>query len=85
MINDTIELSRIDNNYIKKENISLFNMGLLIEENVKNYQDIAIKSNVKINFNYSEIYFFGNERLINHMISNLISNAIKYSKKMAAL
>lgn len=78
MIDQTIQLSKIDNNYIKSESLSNFDIGSIIEENVESYELQAKEKGMKINFDYREVNYFGNSRLIFDLVRNLISNAIKY-------
>lgn len=81
MIDETIKLSKIDNNQIRNENFIYFDLGKLILENIENFEILANEKNMDIKFNYKEIPFFGNENLIYDLVGNLISNAIKYSSK----
>lgn len=81
MIDETIKLSKIDNNQIRNENFIYFDLGKLILDIIENFDILANEKNMDIKFNYKEIPFFGNENLIYDLVGNLISNAIKYSSK----
>lgn len=79
MIDETIQLSKFDNNYVVTERFSTFNVGDAIEATVKSLEQYAKQKKVKINFKKDNVYFYGNEKLIEDLIRNLISNGIKYS------
>lgn len=80
MIDEIIQLSRIDNNQIKTESFVEFDLGKTIDENIETFNLQAKDKKVEISFEYQPIIYLGNEKLIFEMVRNLISNAIKYSK-----
>ena len=80
MIDETIQLSKFDNNYVVTERFSVFNIGDIIVTTIKSLQQYANQRKVIINFEKDNIYFYGNEKLIEDLVRNLISNGIKYSK-----
>lgn len=81
LIDETIEISKLDSNYVKNEKLSLFDISKMVVENINSLDQYARERKVDILFAYEKIEYFGNERLIFDMIRNLISNAIKYSSK----
>ena len=81
MIDETIQLSKFDNNYVMTERQNMFSISEKVEENINALKAFAEQKGIEINYNTSDILFYGNERLIDDMIRNLISNAIKYSKE----
>ncbi len=81
MIDETIQLSKFDNNYVKTEAFEIFNLGELIEENIESLSHLAEEKKMIISFNQTEVLFYGNRKLIDDLVRNLISNAIKYSKE----
>lgn len=80
MIDETIQLSKFDNNYVVSERFSIFNIGDVIEETIKSLEQYAKQKKVYIKFKKENVYFYGNEKLIEDLIRNVISNGIKYSK-----
>lgn len=81
IINETIELSKIDNNHIKQDSLVKFDIGKVILDNIELHSIQAKEKNMSIHYDYKKLEFFGNLRLINDIVGNLISNAIKYSSK----
>lgn len=81
MIDETIKLSRIDNNKIRRENFIDLDLGKIIVENIESFDVLIKEKKMEINFVYEEIPFYGNDKLMFDLFRNLISNAIKYSSK----
>lgn len=81
MIDETIKLSKFDNNYVKTERFSLFNLNDMIEQNIESLQKFAQGKNVKIEYMPNDTHFYGNDKLMDDLIRNMISNGIKYSKE----
>ena len=81
MIDETIKLSKIDNNKIRRENFVNLDLGKIIIENIESFDVLIKEKNMEINFDYEEIPFYGNDKLMFDLFRNLISNAIKYSSK----
>lgn len=51
----------------------------MIEEIVESYSNLVNQKQVEIQYNYKELLYYGNERLLFDLFKNLISNAVKYS------
>jgi len=81
LIDETIELSKLDSNHITSETFEMFDIGKVISDNIKTFSFLAEEKNMKINYTYQAVEYRGNSKLIYDMIANLISNAIKYSKE----
>lgn len=81
LIDDTIELSKIDNNHIKADTLKLFDVGEIIKDIVDRVQIQLEEKNMTINYEYKKVKFYGNQNLIFDLVNNLISNAIKYSSE----
>ena len=76
-----LDWSRIQTNEIifRPEKISI---NKLIEENVKFFKAQANKKGIVLEFNSKEVnYIFADVDMTNIIIRNLISNAVKYTKK----
>lgn len=82
LIDETISLSKLDNHHIRTESLEVFDIGKIIEEALT-HLDLLIKEKfMTIHYDYSPINFYGNPRLIYDLVSNLVSNAVKYSSKI---
>ncbi len=82
MVNDLLQLSRIERN--ESIEITPLNIVPLIEDIVEETRNKTTSENLTFNFipKFSgEIIVNANELLIRNIISNLISNAIQYSKE----
>jgi signal transduction histidine kinase len=82
LINSTLNLAKMESQEGKiKVNIQKINFKKTLEENIEKSRNIANQRNIVINLNYdcdvSEI--FSDSLLIEHILNNLISNAVKYS------
>lgn len=80
MIDETIQLSKFDNNYVKTERFSTFNISKVIETSIDSIEHYAKQRNVIINYEPNDVMYYGNEKLIEDLVRNLISNGVKYSK-----
>ncbi len=79
LINDVLVLSRIDDPVLEnagKEDVDLF---ALCREVAARFEPLAEKRRVKIRCLGSSIVIDGNRGLLDQLISNLVSNAVKYS------
>lgn len=79
LIDQTIQLAKMDSNQIKTESFINFDLGELISEVLDSVDHPAGKKDISIKYDYKKIDFYGHERLIYDLIRNLVSNAIKYS------
>lgn len=81
-LNSIIDLSLIETNRneIDKEEV---NITELIQNKVQLYQDYAESKNIELKFHYSDTQIVSrtDPRLMGHVISNLLDNAIKYTNK----
>lgn len=82
MIDEIIQLSKIDNNQIKNESFIELDIGNLIKEVIENLHVQIEEKNIKVKYKYKKLVMLGNERLLYDLIRNLVSNAIKYSSKV---
>lgn len=78
LIDKTIQLSKLDNNYIKSGSLISFDISKLIEENIESFRGQLKDKKIKLSYESNEIIFYGNSNLIFDLFRNLISNAIKY-------
>ncbi|MCK5211193.1 HAMP domain-containing histidine kinase [Candidatus Parcubacteria bacterium] len=59
-----------------------FNLSKLLNELIESYEIITSEKNIKIDHEIAKhINFFGNEKAIEEMITNLVSNSVKYMKE----
>ena len=83
LINSTLHLAKMENNdgkiKVEAQEINLFN---LIEDIIEKNTNLAQQKNIKIHYKINELptSFITDPKLLDHAISNIISNAIKYSR-----
>ena len=80
LIDETIQLSQFDNNYVKSDSFTTFSLSSLVKDQVESLENIAKEKSLSIDLKEDDVYFYGNQKLIEDLVRNLISNAIKYSK-----
>lgn len=80
LIDETIQLSKFDNNYVRSDSFTTFSLSDLVKGQVKSLENIAQQKGLLIDLKEDDVYFYGNQKLIEDLVRNLISNAIKYSK-----
>ncbi|URZ07276.1 sensor histidine kinase [Clostridium felsineum] len=82
LINKFFDLAKLEAGD-KKLPISRVNMSEICRKNILNYYDILMKDEIEVNISIPEtdIYAHGNEEAINRILSNLISNAVKYGRE----
>ncbi len=79
LINDLLDWSRIQTGRLKIESTRVHAKSLVYNA-ISSLTGIAVRKNININVNIPEsLYIEVDERLITQVISNLISNAIKFS------
>lgn len=82
IINDILDLSKIDNGNFKFENREL-NLVILIQNSLKLFEIKAKLKNIFIKFNFpnelNEKNFLGDSVRISQILNNLLSNALKFS------
>lgn len=80
LINETIELSKIDNNYIKTDSLSYFEFSDIVEEIIDSMVKAMKDKGIVCSYKPNKIKFYGNKKLIGDLVANLVSNAVKYSR-----
>lgn len=81
LINDVIDISKIEAGRVDL-GISEFNLPSLIHVTAKIYEDRAQEKGLKIRFDMpEELFITSDDRRIRQIVSNYISNAIKYTDK----
>jgi signal transduction histidine kinase len=80
VINNLLLISRIDNKqYQTNEKIKF---DPIISELIKTFKDRIQEKHIVITQNIAhQVHFYGNQTLINVLLSNLLTNAIKYNKQ----
>lgn len=79
LIDETIELSKLDSNHITSDTFEIFDIGKTIKDNINSLSFLAEEKNMKINYSYEPVEYYGNPKLMYDLVANLISNSIKYS------
>ena len=83
LVEDILDLSRLTRVKIAKGSFSYFDMGLLIEQVVTSLRPLASGSGINLR-NESAFdlpVFYGEQNQIARLLSNLISNSIRYTPK----
>jgi signal transduction histidine kinase len=83
LIQSTLNLARMENgeNAIKVEK-AVFDLKEFVTDIIEKNYNLAMTKNIKIVTKINELprEFFGDAKLLDHAFTNIISNAIKYSK-----
>jgi len=85
MVNNTLDVAEAEAGVVEreKENINLEN---LIEDACELYGPVAEENNVELTFALNtDCHFTGNRQSLQRMVSNLIDNAIKYTKPNSSI
>lgn len=78
LINDILMLSRLDNDDLMVELVPI-KMRTCVDDVLENYEGMLVKENITIEKEVEDMTFIGNHQQISTLLSNLISNAIKYN------
>lgn len=82
MIDETILLSEFDEDRLTSETFTQVNLTQMILENIEFFEPMAKDKDMQLEFrNMHEVTYVGNEKLLNDLVRNLITNAIKYGPK----
>lgn len=83
LVNDLLSASRIDRGAQVDLVESEFNIVELVQKVIDEYRDKIENSNIEVEFSHpqGEIMYLGDKEKIFEAISNLVSNAIKYSRE----
>ncbi|MBA7574690.1 Sensor histidine kinase RcsC [subsurface metagenome] len=80
LLNNLLEWSRSQTGSIKCEPVD-FSLSDLVRENILLFSDVAYKKNIELQNELKEqILAFADRNMINTVIRNLISNALKFTK-----
>ena len=80
LINDILMLSRLDSDDLIVEKVPV-KMQALMKDISQDYEGLLLKYNVELYTDVEPITYIGNGSQIETLISNLVSNAIKYNKE----
>ena len=80
LINDILMLSRLDSDDLIVEKVPV-KMQALMKDISQDYKGLLLKYNVELHTDVEPITYIGNGSQIETLISNLVSNAIKYNKE----
>lgn len=78
LINDILMLSRLDNDDIEVEMVPL-KMKTIVKDVLEDYESSIIKDHIEVKTEVEDVVYKGNNQQISTLLSNLISNAIKYN------
>ena len=79
MLNNLLDISKLDYQSIKEERED-FNLGILLQKIVKEYEEVAAISHKKIICRPCNMIVHQDPFLIERLLRNLLSNAIKFAK-----
>lgn len=80
LINDILMLSRLDSRDLLVEEVPL-HIKTTIENVLENYDASIIKKNIHVHTDLEDVIYIGNDQQLQTLISNLVSNAVKYNKE----
>ncbi|MGN1391712.1 MAG: ATP-binding protein [Sharpea porci] len=80
LINDILMLSRLDSRDLLVEEVPL-HIKTTVENVLENYDASIIKKNIHVHTDLEDVIYIGNDQQIQTLISNLVSNAVKYNKE----
>lgn len=80
LINDILMLSRLDSDDLIVEKVPV-KMQALMKDISEDYEGLLLKYKVELHTDVDPITYVGNGSQIETLISNLVSNAIKYNKE----
>ncbi len=76
-----LRLSKLESE-IKDEKKEKFDLSEFLNELIESYKIITSEKNIKINHRIeNNIKFFGNKKAIEEMVTNLVSNSVKYMRE----
>lgn len=80
LINDILMLSRLDSDDLIVEKVPI-KMKAMMDDLKEDYEGLLLKYNVELITDVEPLTYIGNNSQIETLISNLVSNAIKYNKE----
>jgi len=80
-IDELLYLSNLEYHRTTAETLEQLNLKQLILEILDDYEDLAFRNKVSFEVKLSDVVIYEQEKLIKHLFSNLIENAIKYNKE----
>ena len=82
MVKELLELMKLEYG-AKKPNNSLFNITELVNEEVRKYTVLLNENKIKVKFNLKQpVYVYADINLVQQILNNYISNAIKNTEKV---
>ena len=79
-IDELLYLSNLEYKRTLNDSLEELNLKELILEIMNDYENLASKENIKFETDLDDLVIHEQEKLLKHLISNLIENAIKYNK-----
>ena len=80
LISDILMLSRLDSRDLLVEEVPL-HIKTTVENVLENYDASIMKKNIHVHTDLEDVIYIGNDQQLQTLISNLVSNAIKYNKE----
>ncbi|ONI44488.1 hypothetical protein AN641_06805 [Candidatus Epulonipiscioides gigas] len=85
LVNSLLTLARAEN-FKENEKLETLNLSMFLEETINDYEIMANQKNIELVLNIEDdILIVGNSELLNGIIGNILSNALRYAKKTIAV
>jgi len=82
-INDVLDISKMDAKQLQLENID-FNLNDLAESVIEIFKPLHTDKNILLSYDFDEsleTYYIGDPTRIRHILTNLLSNALKFTEQ----
>lgn len=79
-IDELLYLSNLQHQHNNEDKLELVYFKDVVEEIIDEYRSLAAASNIKFELDIDDSSIYEPSKLINHLVKNLIENAIKYNK-----
>ncbi|EKE03865.1 MAG: hypothetical protein ACD_20C00135G0004 [uncultured bacterium] len=80
LVNDVLDLSKIESGSIELH-YEKFNTGKVIKETISTLKNIAIKKNISLDLQLSDVTLHGDSVRFRQIMYNLLSNALKFTEE----
>ena len=80
-----LQLSKLENQNSSNLEKEKFNLSEQLRQAILSLESKWESKNINFDLNFDEIYYYGDSGLINHIWTNIISNAIKFSPENSTI